>query len=77
MVITNFLIKVQPFGIKNSRFSGSFDCVGFFTTPILTGLFVTGLLLGIAFGGIIAMMGISTMDRFDDPKGPAIQVPHE
>eukprot|EP00795_Rhopilema_esculentum_P000379 gene379-10043_t len=69
--------QVQPFGTKGQPFANAYDCVDFFTIPILTGLFVTALLISIVFGGIFAMMGISTMDRFDDPKGPTIQVPHE
>eukprot|EP00794_Sanderia_malayensis_P006777 gene6777-7540_t len=69
--------QVQPFDIKNRRFSTAYDCATFFTIPILTGLFVVIVLLTVLLGGIIAMMSISTMDRFDDPKGPCIQVPHE
>eukprot|EP00112_Aurelia_sp_Birch-Aquarium-sp1_P009948 Seg215.6 transcript_id=Seg215.6/GoldUCD/mRNA.D3Y31 product="V-type proton ATPase subunit S1" protein_id=Seg215.6/GoldUCD/D3Y31 len=69
--------QIQPFAVKAGSFSFAYDCVGFFTTPILTGIFVTALLISIVLGGIMAMMGISTMDRFDDPKGPTIQVPHE
>ncbi|XP_031569876.1 V-type proton ATPase subunit S1-like [Actinia tenebrosa] len=61
--------QIQPYRIKNNKFSYSYDCVGFFSIPILMGLFTTGILLLILFFGIMAVFSITTMDRFDDPKG--------
>lgn len=51
-----------------------YDCVGFTTVPIWTGLFVTLLLGLILVWGISMIMDIRTMDRFDDPKGKTITV---
>ena len=50
------------------------DCVGFFTITIWSGILTTFLLIGILSFGIIMLMNISTMDRFDDPKGKTITV---
>lgn len=45
----------------------------FFTIPILSGLMVTSILLGILGFAIGAMMEIKPMMRFDDPKGKSLQ----
>ncbi|KAE8750460.1 hypothetical protein FOCC_FOCC002754 [Frankliniella occidentalis] len=44
----------------------------FMTIPILSGLMVTSLLLGILGFAISAMMEIKPMMRFDDPKGKSL-----
>lgn len=69
--------QVQPFDvpINSTSFSYAYDCTGFFTIPILMGLFTAAILLVILFCGVIAMLSMTTMDRFDDPKGPTIHVP--
>ncbi|XP_038220975.1 V-type proton ATPase subunit S1 [Zerene cesonia] len=72
-------LKVQPF-FKDTNssdtppFGDSFNCVGFFSVPIWSGLFVVFILLAITFYGIMMMMDIRTMDRFDDPKGKTITI---
>lgn len=45
----------------------------FMTIPILSGLMVTSILLGILGFAISAMMEIKPMLRFDDPKGKSLQ----
>ncbi|XP_022818893.1 uncharacterized protein LOC111351287 [Spodoptera litura] len=69
-------LKVQPFFDSNTtqEFGDSFNCVGFFSAPIWAGLFVVFILLSITFYGIMMMMDIRTMDRFDDPKGKTITI---
>ncbi|XP_050359630.1 V-type proton ATPase subunit S1 [Nymphalis io] len=71
-------LKVQPFfketGNTTLEFGESINCVGFFTVPIWSGLFVVFILLAITFYGIMMMMDIRTMDRFDDPKGKTITI---
>ncbi|KAH9642731.1 hypothetical protein HF086_018477 [Spodoptera exigua] len=69
-------LKVQPFFETNTtqEFGDSFNCVGFFSAPIWAGLFVVFILLSITFYGIMMMMDIRTMDRFDDPKGKTITI---
>ncbi|XP_070001467.1 V-type proton ATPase subunit S1 [Penaeus vannamei] len=72
MVLDGF--QVQPFNSSQTKFSGSWDCVGFFTVPIWCALLVTLLLLFILFSGMYMLSDIKTMDRFDDPKGKPIMV---
>jgi V-type H+-transporting ATPase S1 subunit len=48
--------------------------VGFFSIGILSGIFITILLMGIITWGIVMIMNVNTMDRFDDPKGKQITV---
>ncbi|XP_075989254.1 vacuolar H[+] ATPase AC45 accessory subunit [Anticarsia gemmatalis] len=70
-------LKVQPyFSVTNGTpaWGDSFNCVGFFTAPIWAGLFVVFILLSITFYGIMMMLDIRTMDRFDDPKGKTITI---
>ncbi|KAJ8934853.1 hypothetical protein NQ314_013124 [Rhamnusium bicolor] len=69
--------QIQPFfGSVNisSKFSDAYDCVGFTSVPIWSGIFVTSILLLIMTFGIIMMMDIRTMDRFDDAKGKTITI---
>ncbi|KAM3957614.1 vacuolar H[+] ATPase AC45 accessory subunit [Aphomia sociella] len=71
-------LKIQPFfGTRNEtdmEFGDSFNCTGFFSVPIWSGLFVVFIMLLITFYGIMNMMDIRTMDRFDDPKGKTITI---
>lgn len=55
-----------------NQFSDAYDCVGFTTIPIWSGLFVTLILSIIMTMGLTMIMDIKTMDRFDDPKGKTI-----
>ncbi|XP_068626003.1 V-type proton ATPase subunit S1 [Battus philenor] len=71
-------MKVQPFFKPTNEsdlvFGDSFNCVGFFSVPIWSGLMVVFVLLAITFYGIMMMLDIRTMDRFDDPKGKTITI---
>lgn len=58
----------------NGKFDDPYNCVGFTTIPIWSGLFVTFILLLIMTFGLTMMMDIKTMDRFDDPKGKTITI---
>ncbi|CAK1553819.1 unnamed protein product [Leptosia nina] len=78
-VLTFQDLKVQPFFRETNSsdtppFGDSFNCVGFFSVPIWSGLLVTFVMLAITFYGIMMMMDIRTMDRFDDPKGKTITI---
>lgn len=55
-------------------FSEANDCVGFVSPVILSGLFVTFMLLFILFIGIGCIMDIKPVARFDNPKGKTITV---
>ena len=62
---------------ETAPFGSAFDCVGFFSMPILIGLLTTLLLLVCTTGAVVAMASIQTPTRFDDPKGEKISVPTE
>ncbi|KAF2361320.1 ATPase V1 complex subunit S1 [Trinorchestia longiramus] len=63
-------------GTDTPKFSDSWDCVGFFTIGIWSGLLATLLLVVILTIGLAMLADIKTMDRFDDPKGKTIVVPN-
>lgn len=56
------------------RFGPAEDTVYFFTVPILSGLFVSSLLMAIILFGLSMIFDIKTMDQFDDPKGKSITI---
>lgn len=58
----------------NAMFSDAYDCVGFTSIPIWTGIFVTAILALIMIWALTMIMDIRTMDRFDDPKGKTITI---
>ncbi|CAH2062294.1 unnamed protein product, partial [Iphiclides podalirius] len=76
--VTFIDMKVQPYFRSTNEselvFGESLNCVGFFSVPIWSGLFVVFVLLAITFYGIMMMLDIRTMDRFDDPKGKTITI---
>lgn len=60
--------------VTEGTFGYPSDCIGFFTIPILSALFVMAILLAILTFGLTLVSNITTMDRFDDPKGKTISV---
>lgn len=66
--------QVQPYMENPDVFGEPYDCVSFFTAPILAGLLITLLLCFILVIGLAWIMDINTMDRFDDPKGKTITI---
>ncbi|XP_043080919.1 V-type proton ATPase subunit S1-like [Puntigrus tetrazona] len=67
--------QIQGFGVSGEDFSYASDCAGFFTPAIWMGLLTSLLMVLILTYGLHMIMQLRTMDRFDDPKGPAISVP--
>lgn len=71
----NFQIQLNfDSSFDQNKFASSYDCIGFTSAGIWSGLFITFLLLAIVGLGITYIMDIRTMDRFDDPKGKTITV---
>uniref|UniRef100_H2Y9Q9 V-type proton ATPase subunit S1 n=2 Tax=Ciona savignyi TaxID=51511 RepID=H2Y9Q9_CIOSA len=68
-------LQVQPFDVIDGSFSRAVDCQGWFSIGIWTGLIITLLLLTILTMGLCMVAQISTMDRFDDPKGKPLSIP--
>ncbi|XP_078677400.1 V-type proton ATPase subunit S1-like [Branchiostoma floridae x Branchiostoma belcheri] len=73
-VITFQGLQVQPVDISNGAFSDANECVGFFTAPIWMGLLTSIILTLVLAFGMMMIMSLKTMDRFDDPKGKTITV---
>lgn len=69
--ITDLQVQIDH---KNGSFSDAYDCVGFTSIPIWTGIFVTAILALIMIWALTMIMDIRTMDRFDDPKGKTITI---
>lgn len=72
-------VQLQPYWYVEGeatfdKFGDAWNCVGFTTPGILTGLFLVFIFIFIGSYGITWMMDIRTMDRFDDPKGKTITV---
>ncbi|XP_071782537.2 ATPase H+ transporting accessory protein 1a [Centroberyx gerrardi] len=67
--------QIQGFNVTGSDFSYASDCAGFFTPGIWMGLMTSLLMVLVLTYGLHMIMQLRTMDRFDDPKGPAISVP--
>ncbi|XP_045461836.1 V-type proton ATPase subunit S1 [Harmonia axyridis] len=68
-------LQIQPFTTQGQHnFDDAYDCVGFTSIPIWTGIFVTVIMLLILTFGITFMMDIKTMDKFDDAKGKTITI---
>lgn len=69
------LLQVQPFYKVNAeKFADPWHCTGFISGGIISGLFVTFMLIIIMSIGITWLLDIRTMDRFDDPKGKTITI---
>ncbi|XP_040902881.1 ATPase H+ transporting accessory protein 1a [Toxotes jaculatrix] len=67
--------QIQGFNVSDSEFSYASDCAGFFSPGIWMGLMTSLLMVLVLTYGLHMIMQLRTMDRFDDPKGPAISVP--
>lgn len=67
--------QIQGFNVTGSEFSYASDCAGFFSPGIWMGLITSLLMVLVLTYGLHMIMQLRTMDRFDDPKGPAISVP--
>ncbi|KAM8830109.1 ATPase H+ transporting accessory protein 1a [Synchiropus picturatus] len=67
--------QIQGFNVSGGEFSYASDCAGFFSPGIWMGLLTSLLMVLVLTYGLHMIMQLRTMDRFDDPKGPAISVP--
>lgn len=67
--LTNFQVQMDT-----ENFDAVYDCIGFISISIWTGLFVMMILAIIIIWGLIMIIDIRTMDHFDDPKGKTITI---
>ncbi|XP_006810623.2 V-type proton ATPase subunit S1-like, partial [Neolamprologus brichardi] len=70
-----YFLPIQGFNVSGGEFSYASDCAGFFSPGIWMGLITSLLMVLVLTYGLHMIMQLRTMDRFDDPKGPAISVP--
>ncbi|XP_077283167.1 uncharacterized protein LOC143909140 [Arctopsyche grandis] len=72
--LTFLEIQVQPLLNGAMRFGSAYNCVGFTTVPIWTGIFISMILI---FGMTVAIAMISdikTMDKFENSKGKTLTI---
>ncbi|XP_022116350.2 uncharacterized protein LOC110994148 [Pieris rapae] len=67
-------IQMQPFMDSTEKFSDAFDCIGFTTVPIWSGLMVTFImLLGLSVS-ITMILDIKTMDKFENSRSKQLTI---
>ncbi|XP_026850787.1 uncharacterized protein LOC6594741 isoform X2 [Drosophila persimilis] len=71
LIVSDF--QVQPWLNGRKEFGEVYDCVGFISAPILSGLFVVTLLLGILGLGISAMLSMHTPNRFESSRSKQLR----
>lgn len=69
-------LKLQVYEVTRGRFGAEWECGEVLSIGLLTGLLVSLGFATICLWGFSMLASINTMDRFDDPKGPAIYVPN-
>jgi len=68
-------LQIQLFNFdKPSVFGMPYDCTGFFTGVIWTGLLLSLLLISVTVYGLSMLSNIQTFDLYDDPKGKPLQI---
>lgn len=67
--LLNFQVQMD-----SKKFDAVYDCVGYMSISIWTGVFVIAILSIIMIWGLLMIMDIRTMDHFDDPKGKTITI---
>lgn len=73
--LTGIQVQIDPTATNTTvNFSDGFDCVGFMSVPIWSGIFVTAILGLLLIWALTMILDIRTMDRFDDPKGKTITI---
>uniref|UniRef100_A0A1A9WZQ9 V-type proton ATPase subunit S1/VOA1 transmembrane domain-containing protein n=1 Tax=Glossina brevipalpis TaxID=37001 RepID=A0A1A9WZQ9_9MUSC len=66
--------QMEIFKKKTDKFSPAWYCVGYFTAPIMAGIISMAVLLAILTCGIVWIMDVGVVDRFDDPFGKTIVI---
>jgi len=66
--------QIQAFQIDQEQFGYYNDCEGFFGIGIWMALISIAVMIAILVFGLIMLSSITTMDRYDDPKGKTIIV---
>jgi len=67
LILTN--VQVQPLMNGSSQFGDAFDCVGFTTAPIWSGIFVTSFISAIIMLGLLCILEIKPPNKFENNRG--------
>ncbi|XP_063389539.1 uncharacterized protein LOC134675251 [Cydia fagiglandana] len=67
-------IQMQPYMDSTEEFADAFDCIGFTTAPIWSGLMVTAIMLLALGGSLCLILDIRTMDRFESSRGKQLTI---
>lgn len=71
-------LQLEAFTVDGITFSSNnLDCVNWFSVPILLGILISLFLIFMLAYAYTMVASITTMDRFDDPKGKGIAVPQD
>lgn len=69
-----YIVLYSATAMPSNSFETPYNCEGYFSIPILMGIFSVVVLLVILYLGNVFMFSIRTLDRFDDPRAPSISV---
>ena len=73
--IFKYVLQVELFNSSlKSEFSIAFDCESYFTATSWMGVLTLSVLLPILIIGFFVVFQTQTMDRFDDPREPALVI---
>lgn len=62
-------VQVQPLMNGSSQFGDAYDCVGFTTAPIWSGIFVTSFISAIIMLGLLCILEIKPPNKFENNRG--------
>lgn len=61
--------QVQPLMVEQRQFSDAYDCVGFTTAPIWSGIFVSTIFLSVIMLALLCILEIKTPNKFESSRG--------
>lgn len=64
----HFSLQVQA-GVNSKRFNDSYDCIGFTSAPIWSGVFVSFIICFVVAFGLNQIMEIKPPNRFENSRG--------
>ncbi|KAI5639389.1 vacuolar ATP synthase subunit s1 (ATP6S1) domain-containing protein [Phthorimaea operculella] len=67
-------VRIQVLMDSTEKFADSFDCIGFMTVPIWSGLLVSAIMLGALAISVIMILDIRTMDRFENCRSKQLTI---
>lgn len=68
------IFQMQPFMDSTERFSDNFDCIGYMTPGILSGLMVMGLIIMGLSAAWIMILDIRSPDKFESNRSKQLTI---